>query len=190
MPWLSPSIKLIETFLESKRNEPLPPTLVYLSCCLFSSLLHRLSVSISFYPSALSSVSRSTFSFAVTPPFTRSILPSYSIRDTRLSFHHLLCFSSIATCNSTVSVPATHPSFSAFPPLVTTPTASLMSMLLSRHSENGVLLLSIRIAACFSIEIFGEGNFDDDSKGSFVVPRWSRCSRLIFINNKLFYVNA
>lgn len=171
MPWLSPSIKLIETFLESKRNEPLPPTLAYISLLCLSFLPHPIPLSLSLSLSLLSirrrfslshcrsasSVSGSTFSFAFTPHSLDRWLSPPPLSLT-------LCLSlslppSIWRCAIRPSLlrPPLRFFLGAAPPCsnpyrkpdVDASVASLRS---------GVLLLSIRIAACFSIEI-SRGNF-------------------------------
>lgn len=151
MPWLSPSIKLIETFLESKRNEPLPsllPSPIFLSVPLSFYIPPiyiypplPLSVS-SFHPSthlslSLSSVSGSTFSFAFTPPFTLSIAPppllsrfSFPFFPPTTSFYPDVQFDRLCSLASSFFL-----LLGRTPPRNSNPrTASLMSMLLSRHS--------------------------------------------------------
>ena len=175
MPWLSPSIKLIETFLESKRNEPLPsllPSPIFLSvplsfyippiyiplslsvCLFFSSFHPPLSLSLLCLwinllfrlHSAIHSLDRSPSSFislqlSFLPPHYE-FLSGCAIRPSLFTRLFLL------------SPPRSHTPSQQQPPYRKPDVDASVASL--RYS--GVLLLSIRIAACFPIEI-SRGNF-------------------------------
>lgn len=194
MPWLSPSIKLIETFLESKRNEPLPPTRprpcaspsLSLSFALRRSLFFPTPAtrpspptaraararrpcfarSPSLFPpvtlSAVSPDQPSLSPLLSLPPFTRSIVDSPSNR-TRACLpppspsRRRNRGSSFPFCpRGGCRLPASFFPSSSHPR--NPPPRGPMPMLPS-HSARRVLLLRIRIAACFPDRKFSEENF-------------------------------
>lgn len=144
MPWLSPSIKLIETFLESKRNEPLPPTPPNPSHPPRSPFVLPPPLSISFPLSPSSRVSLDQPSlFPFTPhslsrSLALSVYAGYTFLLVSLFLYRHVRFKPLFLA------PPTSPSpfLSPCPPIAATPTASLMSMLLSRHSVRSATSLN------------------------------------------------